>query len=148
MKRMTVLAHRMTVLSLLALTSSALAHELARDGNVGALMHTDPDDAPLVAKPTAVFFELNQKGGKAILLSQCSCTLNVYAGGMAAGRAPITRGVLKQGKGELLSSVVFPKVGAYTLMLTGKPKTGASFPAFRLSWVVRADVMGTGGMSH
>ena len=136
-------------LSLLGLGTSALAHELARDGNVGALMHTDPDDAPLVAKPTAVFFELNQKGGKAILLSQCSCTLNVYAGSMSAGRAPVTRGVLKQGKGELLSSVVFPKVGAYTMVLAGKPKTGASFPAFKLSWVVRADGAGMGGgMDH
>jgi hypothetical protein len=141
--------NRMTVFILLALASApALAHELARDGNVGALMHTYPDDAPPVAKPTAVFFELNQKGGRAILLSQCRCTLSVYSGSAVSGRAPLLRGVLKQGKGELLSSVTFPKVGAYTMILAGTPKTGASFPAFKLSWVVRADGAGMGGMSH
>ncbi|MGY2893320.1 hypothetical protein [Deinococcus sp. UYEF24] len=140
----------------LALTASgALAHEIARDGNVGALMHTDPDDAPLIGKPTGVFFELNQKGGRPILLAQCNCTLSVYTGGTTAGRAPLSHGTLRQGKGQILSSVVFPAAGAYTLVLAGKPKAGlvagATFPAFKLSWVVRADVAGTGGgmdMNH
>ncbi|WP_424950857.1 hypothetical protein [Deinococcus sp.] len=142
--------NRTLIVALLALTaSSALAHELARDGNVGALMHTDPDDAPLIGKPTAVFFELNQKGGKPIVLSQCACTLNVYPGGSTASRAPLSHGTLRQGQGQLLSSVVFPTAGAYTMVLAGQPKPGATFPAFKLSWVVRADVAGSGGgMSH
>lgn len=138
------------LLSLLTLSfSPVLAHELARDGNVGALMHTDPDDAPLVAKPTAVFFELNQRGGNAIPLAQCACTLNVYAGSVRAGVRPVTRGVLRQGKGQLLSSVTLPVVGSYTMVLQGKPKSGTLFPPFELSWVVRADVMGAGSpMQH
>ncbi|MFC4452267.1 hypothetical protein [Deinococcus sonorensis] len=128
---------------LLGLTP-ALAHELARDGNVGALMHTDPDDAPLVGKPTAVFFELNQRGGKAIPLAQCRCTLQVYAGSAAPGRKPQSTGVLKQTKNELTSSVTFPVAGAYTMVLQGAPRPGFTFPAFRLSWTVRAG--GSGGM--
>ena len=141
--------HR-TLLALLALTSSStLAHELARDGNVAALMHTDPDDAPLIGKPTAVFFELNQKGGRAIPLAQCACTLNVYTGSQRAGAKPVTRGVLRQGKGEVLSSVTFPAAGAYTMVLQGKPRTGTAFPPFKLSWTVRADVAGTAApMQH
>jgi len=141
-----------TLLALLTLAApSALAHELARDGNVGALMHTDPDDAPLVGKPTGVFFELNQKGGRPILLSQCACTLSVYAGGVTAGRAPLSQGKLRQGQGQLLSSVLFPAAGAYTMVLQGQPKpglaSGAAFSAFKLSWVVRADVAGSVGMN-
>ena len=138
------------LLSLLALSaSSALAHELARDGNVAALMHTDPDDAPLIGKPTAVFFELNQRGGRAIALSGCTCSLNVYAGSVRAGAKPVVQGKLKQGKGEILSSVTFPAAGAYTMVLQGKPKTGAAFDPFKLSWTVRADVSGAGGpMNH
>lgn len=138
------------LLSLLTLSfSPVLAHELARDGNVAALMHTDPDDAPLVGKPTAVFFELNQRGGRAIPLAQCACTLNVYAGSVRAGAKPLTRGVLRQGKGQLLSSVTFPVVGAYTMVLQGKPKSGTPFPPFKLNWVVRADVMGASSpMQH
>lgn len=138
-----------TTLLLLALTASpVLAHELARDGNVAALMHTDPDDAPLIAKPTAVFFELNQRGGKPIALSQCNCTLNVYAGSVRPGAVPVGRGALRQGKNQLLSSVVFPVAGAYTMVLTGAPKPGASFDKFKLSWVVRADGSGQMNMNH
>ena len=126
-----------------------LAHELARDGNVAALMHTDPDDAPLVGKPTAVFFELNVRGGRALALAGCTCSLNVYAGSVRAGARPVMQGKLVQGKGEILSSVTFPAAGAYTMVLQGRPKTGAAFSPFKLSWTVRADVSGAGGgMNH
>ena len=138
------------VLALLALSiSPVLAHELARDGNVAALMHTDPDDAPLIGKPTAVFFELNRRGGRAIALAGCTCSLNVYAGSVRAGARPVVQGKLRQGKGEILSDVTFPAAGAYTMVLQGKPKTGAAFGPFKLSWTVRADVPGVGGpMNH
>jgi len=127
----------------------ALAHEIERDGNVAALLHTDPDDAPRVAAPTTVFFELNQRGGRPILLSQCTCTLSVYAGSERPGSKPLSRGVLKQGKGEVLSSVTFPVVGAYTLVLQGKPKTGSAFSPFKLSWAIRADTTASGKpMNH
>ena len=138
------------VIALLALgASSVLAHELARDGNVAALMHTDPDDAPLIGKPTAVFFELNQRGGRAIALADCACSLNIYAGSLRATSRPLSQGVLRQGRGQLLSSVTFPTAGAYTMVLQGKPRTGATFPPFKLTWTVRADTAGTGGsMNH
>lgn len=138
------------LLSLLTLSaSSVLAHELVRDGNVAALMHTDPDDAPLVGKPTAVFFELNQRGGRAIALAGCTCSLSIYAGSVRATSRPLIQGKLVQGKGEILSSVTFPAAGAYTMVLQGRPKTGAAFSPFKLSWTVRADVSGAGGgMNH
>lgn len=127
----------------------AMAHEIARDGNVAALIHTDPDDAPRVAAPTTVFFELNQRGGRPILLSQCTCSLSVYAGSVRPGAKPLSHGVLKQGKGEVLSSVTFPAVGAYTLLLQGKPKSGTAFSPFKLSWTIRADGSAPGqGMNH
>ena len=144
------LTNRTLLLSLLTLSASpALAHELARDGNVAALMHTDPDDAPLIGKPTAVFFELNQRGGRAIALAGCTCSLSIYAGSVRAGARPLVQGALRQGRGQLLSNVTFPAAGAYTMVLQGKPKTGAAFNPFKLSWTVRADVTGAGGtMNH
>jgi len=86
-----------------------------------------------------VFFELNQRGGRPILLSQCDCSLSVYAGSIRPGTKPLSRRVLKQGKGEVLSSVTFPTVGAYTLLLQGKPKTSTLFTPFKLSWTIRTD---------
>ena len=136
--------------------SSALAHEIARDGNVGGLLHIEPDDAPVVGKPNAFYFEVNQKGGKPILLAQCSCSLQVYAGsvpkaGSGAVAKPFSTPKLAQAKGELTGSLNFPRPGAYTLVLAGQPKAGATFSKFSLSWVIRADVAGTGGgmdMNH
>jgi hypothetical protein len=135
--------HRILVALLILSSSSTLAHELARDGNVAALMHTDPDDAPLIGKATAVFFELNQRGGRAIPLAQCACSLNIYAGSLRSGARPVARGVLRQGHGQVLSSVIFPAAGSYTMVLQGKPRTGTAFPPFKLTWTVRADVAGT-----
>ena len=136
----------------LALTaSSALAHEIARDGNVGGLLHIEPDDAPVVGKPNAFYFEVNQKGGKAILLAQCSCSLQVYAGSARTGTQPLSTPKLAQATGELTASLNFPRPGAYTLVLAGQAKAGATFGKFSLSWVIRADVAGTGGgmdMNH
>ncbi|WP_407569350.1 hypothetical protein [Deinococcus altitudinis] len=132
-------------------TSGALAHEIARDGNVGGLLHIEPDDAPVVGKPNAFYFEVNQKGGKPILLAQCSCSLQVYAGSARQGARPLSTPKLAQAKGELTGSLNFPRPGAYTLVLAGQPKAGATFGKFSLSWVVRADVAGTGGgmdMNH
>ena len=136
---------KLLTLTLLTL-SPALAHELARSGNVGALMHIEPDDAPAVGKPNGVYFELNQRGGRPILLSQCACTLSIYAGSGQPGSRPLLTPALKQGKNELTSTLLFAKPGAYTLVLAGAPKAGASFDKFRLSWTVRADVGGGGGM--
>ncbi|GGJ85345.1 hypothetical protein [Deinococcus aquiradiocola] len=124
----------------------ASAHEIARDGNVGGLLHIEPDDAPVVGRANAFYFEVNQKGGTPVLLTQCACTLSVYAGGVRAGATPLSRPRLTQAKGELKGVLNFPTPGAYTLVLNGTPRAGATFGKFKLSWVVRADVAGTGGM--
>jgi len=59
-------------LTLLALAfASVLAHDLARDHAVQAVMYTDPDDAPLIAKPTAAYFELTTAGKTPIPLFHC-----------------------------------------------------------------------------
>ena len=82
-------------------------------------------------------------------LAGCSCSLNIYAGSVRATSKPLVQGALRQGKGQILSSVTFPAAGAYTMVLQGKPKTGAAFDPFKLSWTVRADVSGAGGgMNH
>lgn len=128
---------------------AALAHEIARDGNVGGLIHIEPDDAPLVGKPNPASFEVNQRGGRPVLLSGCACRLSIYAGGVRPGARPASTPKLSQGKGELQATLTFPAAGAYTLVLQGRPRAGASFPPFTLKWTVRADVTdGGGGHAH
>ncbi len=124
---------------------AALAHEIARDGNVGGLIHIEPDDAPLVSTPNPASFEVNQRGGRAILLSQCACRLSIYAGVLRPGARPSSTPKLSQGKGKLNTTLTFPAAGAYTLVLQGRPRAGARFPPFTLKWTVRADVTDSGG---
>jgi hypothetical protein len=140
--------NKTAALLLVLMASPALAHEIARDGNIGGLMHIEPDDAPVVGKPNAFYFEVNQKGGKSVLLSQCACTLSVYAGSVRAGAKPLSLPKLTQARGEYTGKVSFPVAGAYTLVLTGAPRAGAGFDRFKLSWVVRADGSGQMDMGH
>ncbi|GEM47851.1 hypothetical protein [Deinococcus cellulosilyticus] len=119
-----------------------LAHDIEKDGNVGALIHIEPDDAPVVGS-NVTWFEVNQKGGIPITLKNCLCTLKVYAGAYKEGAKAQSNPKLLTDKNHLKATIKFPASGAYTLVLSGKPQAGAEFNAFTLQWVVRAE--GTGG---
>jgi len=133
------------VLSILSTLASSTAHELVRskDGQVAALVHIEPDDNPGVGLST-VWFELTQKGGKAIALSSCACTLKLYQGAYKAGMKALQASKLYvgkegEGKGNPNGAVNFPTVGAYTLRIEGKPKAGSSFAPFVIQLATRAD---------
>ncbi|WP_027483868.1 hypothetical protein [Deinococcus pimensis] len=139
---------RLALLLALTVPTAALAHELVRDGDVGALLHIEPDDDPAVAKPNPTWFEVNQRGGKAVTTTNCACVLSVYAGSYRAGAKALSTPALKTADRRLGASVTFPKEGAYTLVLTGKAKAGATFRPFTLQFVVRAGGEGGGGEEH
>lgn len=118
------------LLPLLALCSLSLAdaHDLARDGAVGGLLHLAPDDAPVAGRATDVFVDLRQPGGKAVTLAQCVCTLSV------AGPKGTRTISLRDVAGHLSATLIFADVGAYTLSLNGH----VNAQPFVLHWVVRA----------
>ncbi len=122
----------------LALTGAALAHEMAHEGAVGGMLHIEPDDAPVVGAANVTWIELTLRGGQPVA-ALCACTLNVYAGTYKVGAKPVASPVVKAVQDKLNTAITFPKVGAYTLVLTGKPKAGTAFAPFTLQWVVRAD---------
>ncbi len=108
-------------------------------------MHIQPDDSPKAGTQTLAWFGLVKRGGEAVQLAQCECDLKIYTGKKAAGSALLVP-ALREGKvgddignkDRLLADVTFPKVGDYTLVLTGKPKAGGKFEPFALRWVVQA----------
>jgi hypothetical protein len=133
-----------TVLTLLMLAlTPALAHDLVRDGDVGALLHIEPDDNPIVGKANPTWFEVNQRGGRAVTTTNCDCVLNVYAGSVKPGAKPVATLPVKTSGRRLGASVTFPNDGAYTLVLSGKARAGATFRPFSLAFVVRAGGAGT-----
>ncbi|ADV68233.1 hypothetical protein [Deinococcus maricopensis] len=126
----------------LTLGSAAFAHELVRDGQVGGLIHIEPDDAPVVGK-NKVWFELTQRGGRAITAANCTCTLSVYAGSVKAGVKPLSTVKLSASGARLGATVTLPRDGAYTLLVTGTARAGATFGTFKLPFVTR-----TGTQDH
>ena len=135
------------LLLVLALAAPALAHEIKRDGDVGALLHIEPDDDPAAGKPTVAWFEATRRGGTRLGAAECDCTVSLYRGAPEPSDKPLLSLPAKDGtaggaKGKLSAAITFPEVGAYTLVLEGKPRAGAAFAPFRLEWVVRASAQG------
>jgi hypothetical protein len=119
----------------------AYAHEVEISNDVGATLHIEPDDKPKAGNPTEIWFALTAKGGQVIPLSECNCNLKIYSDPSQAGATPLLEPPLKQKAVEQYQNipsaeVIFPKIGAYKLELSGSPKSKAKFSAFSLSYKV------------
>jgi hypothetical protein len=123
-----------TLLALAPLAASA--HVLKVDGQIGALLHTDPDDAPLVGTPTA--FYLQFKDSAAPLMLQDDYALDVTVSNSTGATAEILPvGWSYVGTGELDFSYTFPEKGSYTLNVLGVPKK-QGFSTFALHYDILA----------
>lgn len=118
----------------LFLASPISAHQLKRDGDVGALMHIEPTDNPQAGVPATVWFALVKKGGQKIPLKECTCTLTVENGPQRLFSPQLIPGTAGEAKGSPSAQVNFPKKGNYLLVLSG---TGKQFKPFTLRWKVR-----------
>jgi hypothetical protein len=126
---------------LLPLATSALAHNIKVSGNVAATFHIEPNHNPKSGEPSQTWFALTHKGGTVIPLAQCDCTLAVHAEPHKQGEAPLLKPVLKslsieQYQGIPSAEITFPNPGEYELEISGKPKAGAKFQPFELSYTV------------
>jgi hypothetical protein len=137
-----------SILLITLLSPVALAHDMvmSKSGTIGGLMHIEPNDDLMVGMKQTLWFDVTQKGGKKLSLEGCVCTLKVYAGSYKTGAKPVLQPQLELGKegealGKTSATLQMNKEGPYTVRLEGKPKTGSSFAAFALMWVVRADKM-------
>jgi len=128
-------------LLLLPLTTPALAHNIKVSGDVAATFHIEPNHNPKAGEPSQTWFALTHKGGTVIPLTQCDCKLAVHAEPHKAGEAPLLEPALKsfsteQYQGIPSAEIIFPKSGEYELEISGKPKAGAKFQPFKLSYTV------------
>ncbi|MDM9382123.1 hypothetical protein QUB80_15580 [Chlorogloeopsis sp. ULAP01] len=122
-------------------TSAAFAHQVKTTGDVGAILHIEPNDNPRAGERTKAWFALTRKGGRVIRLAECNCQLKVYAEPHASGEPPLLEPALQALTAERYQGVpgtelTFPRQGTYQLQLRGKPKTGASFKPFELKFNV------------
>src|SRR6185369_15266285 len=57
-------------------TKTSQAHILKYDGDIGAVLHVDPDDDPIAGQPTNFFFEFRDKTNK-FVSGDCNCTVTI-----------------------------------------------------------------------
>jgi hypothetical protein len=127
--------------ALIAISLPSTAHEVEISGDVGGTMHIEPNDTPHAGVASLTWFALNRRGGQPIRLSDCKCTLSVYAQPRNQGNLPIQQPTLSastvEGRPSVPSAnIIFPRAGNYDLVLQGQPVTTGSFSAFSLEFSV------------
>jgi hypothetical protein len=125
----------------------AFAHNIKVSGDVAATFHIEPNHNPKAGESAQAWFALTHPGGSIIPLAQCDCKLAVHATPHKEGENPLLEPALKSISTERYqgipgADIIFPKPGEYELELSGKPKAGAKFKAFELSYTVMATAGG------
>src|SRR5258708_30418892 len=64
------------VFCLLSLAQRAEAHFLVIDGDIGVVLHVDPNDDPVAARPAYFFFTFKDATGK-FQAKNCYCRINI-----------------------------------------------------------------------
>lgn len=127
-------------LTIFLLVFPANAHKTEVSGNVAGTWHIEPNHSPKAGEPAQVWVALTQQGGTIVSLEQCDCQLTVYEGN-ATNSVPLLEPPLRaiaadNYQGIPGAEVVFPQIGQYQLKLTGRPRAGASFQPFELTYTV------------
>ena len=117
------------------------AHTVEVSGDVAATFHLEPGHNPKAGERASAWFALTRRGGQSISLSQCDCQLAVYPRPRTQNAQPLMRPTLRAISAEKYQGIpgadmVFPKPGAYDLVLTGAAKNGANFKPFTLTYTV------------
>src|SRR5438045_57931 len=64
------------------------AHVLKTDGNIGAVLHIDPDDDPIAGSQASFFFEFKDIQGK-FQSQNCDCTFSIAEDGKEIFSQPL-----------------------------------------------------------
>lgn len=117
-------------------SSLVSAHVLQSNGTVGAVLHIDPEDDPIIGQPSGFYFEFKDTQNK-FQLSECVCTFSVKQN----GKQVFTEQLGSRDENQLQAQVTytFPKKNVYTITVTGQPRTEGAFTSFTLAYNLRVD---------
>lgn len=118
---------KMLLLLLLLLPGVVSAHELQIDGTIGAILHIDPDDQPVANQVTTFHLDFQDTAEK-LDIAKCNCVARFSESGRQIAEVPFTSGSFVY---------TFTEGGSHTIEVSGTPKDGAVFQAFRLSYDIQ-----------
>lgn len=121
----------------------ASAHVLVTDKNIGAVMHTDPDDDPIAGQQTGIFFEFKDTTGK-FKPENCACKFLITEHGNTIYSQRLFQNTDTANPNNASIFFTFPKRDVYQVVAIGKPTISGAFQPFTLTYEVRVDkVAGT-----
>lgn len=113
-------------------TGTAEAHVLKTDGDIGAVLHINPDDNPTSGTPVSYILSFTDTSGR-MTLPNCACGATVLENGKQIAQEPLSDTSAMQSNDTL----TFPKAGVYVLQVSGAPKEADAFQPFVLRYTVR-----------
>ncbi|MFM2429755.1 MAG: hypothetical protein RLZZ511_968 [Cyanobacteriota bacterium] len=117
-------------------TPAAIAHNVKTAEDVAATFHLEPNHNPKAGELSQIWFALTKAGGVAIPLENCDCRLAVVQDGREVGQVPLKSIDAEQYRGIPGGDFVFPQVGIYELVFSGKAKGSGDFKPFELKYDV------------
>jgi len=121
---------------LLGLPSKSFAHVLLTDQSIGAVMHINPDDDPIVGRLSSFFFDFKDKTGK-FDPTQCDCKFQIIENNMLIYSQPLFSNNQTPGLSNTSAFYTFPKKDIYSIRITGKPLASNLFQPFTLKYDLR-----------
>lgn len=112
------------------------AHILKTDGYIGAVLHIDPDDDPIVNKQTGFFFEFKDKQNK-FTPQNCNCTFSISEDNKEIFSQPLFQNSTSPSLDSASLFFTFPEKNVYQLKVTGQPNTPDAFQKFTLVYDIR-----------
>lgn len=106
-----------------------IAHQLASDNGVNAVLHIDPDDAPVAGRKAQLIFYLGSES-PSFHAQDCGCQLSLNLRHRQIANPP-----LQLGSSSATVTITFPQAGVYTVLLNGN--------TFHVKFVVRVAKAGS-----
>lgn len=126
------------VLSSVVFVPLASAHVLMTDKNIGAVLHIDPDDAPIAGQQSSFFFEFKDATNK-FNPSDCQCTFSITEQGKEIYSQPLFQNTTKPSLTNASVFYTFPQQDVYQIAVVGQPNTSGEFQSFKLTYNIRVD---------
>lgn len=120
------------LLPFLLLPGVVSAHQLETDGTIGAVLHVDPSDDPIATKPSAFYFEFQDRDGK-FQIANCLCTVVVSENGKQLDSEQLAASSLTTSS----FTYAFPEKGVYEVQVIGVPQPADAFQPFSLKYSIR-----------
>jgi hypothetical protein len=134
----------LALIGTLAPLRNSSAHVLQTDGSMGAVLHIDPNDAPIAAQPAYFFLDFASKGGT-FTLANCTCNAVLSTTDGTVLARPTINPIASQ-TSEGTFQYQFSSSNEYLLTVSGAPVSGNAFQTFTLKYTFQvAAAQASGG---